>query len=355
MEVSLPNAFRAALLLFAAALSGFPHGPSPASAAGAARPALVPVSTYAEEPVLSRPSLSPDGRSIAAHLTIDGKAEIVVFPADDPSGARKRIGLGKLGVAELRWAGSNRLLLTTRTTSTIYGLQVPVQRLVAVDLDAGGRARVLDRKSDGLLAGDVLHVAPDGGSVLVASQNDLLSTPSVKRIDLSTDEVATVEKSRPDVWSWHADGKGVVRAGIAYKGERWTVWYREQEGAPLKPIRGRIDKQEGAVDGLRFMTGVDTGLIVTNARTGRFAAYRYDFKAGAVGDPIYENAEVDIQGVVADQAGGGVLGVAYTDDRYRVHWIDPAMKAMQARIDKALPDRENIVMGNSRDLNRMLV
>ena len=43
--------------------------------------------------------------------------------------------------------------------------------------------RVLDRRSQGLFAGDVIYVDPAGGWILVSSQDDLFSTPSQATID----------------------------------------------------------------------------------------------------------------------------------------------------------------------------
>ncbi len=68
-------------------------------------------------------------------------------------------------------------------------------------------------------------------------------TPSVKRIDLASGTVTTIEKQRPNVWNWYADGAGVVRAGVSYDGNRWTIWYRDMPGAPLKAIRARSADQ----------------------------------------------------------------------------------------------------------------
>ena len=305
---------------------------------------MPPAETFAELPFLSDPVLSPDGRSIAARTLSAGKTRLSVFDADNPGQAPHNFELGGHELADINWAGPHRLLLTMSMTMEVFGISFPATRLIAVDVRTNA-ATPLDRKSSGLFAGNVLYTDPDGAWILVSSQSDMFATPSVKRIDLETGAVTVVEKARPNVWDWYADGAGVVRAGIAYSGNRWTIWYRDKAGDPLVAVKGKREKNDdaGMVDSLRFLSADNSGLIVTNSRTGRFAAYHYDFATGTIGDAIYENPQVDISTVLVDPLTGVVSGVKYEDDRRRVVWLDPKMHAIQTRVEKALPGAEDVV------------
>jgi dipeptidyl aminopeptidase/acylaminoacyl peptidase len=317
--------------------------------------AAVPVATFADQPTLTDLVLSPDGKQIAARATLGGTPKLFVFKADDLTTVR-RIDLGEAKVTDIKWAGPGRLLLTAATTIKIFNAPFPVTRLYSVEL-AAGRVSILDPNSRGLWAGDVLYTDPAGGWILVSSQDDLFSAPSVKRVDLPSGRVTRIEKERGDVWNWFADESGVVRAGIAYDNNRWTMWYRDKPGDPLKAIHGRskANGDDGAVDGLWVLAGTSSGIIVTNAQTGRFAAYRYDFNTGSIGDPVYQNADVDVTGIVQSAHRGTVDGVSYEDDRRRVAWLNPEMATLQKRIDRAFPSAENVVMNGSADGSRLLV
>jgi dipeptidyl aminopeptidase/acylaminoacyl peptidase len=338
----------AALALVLAATAG------KASDAPAAVP--VPAEAFAELPFISEPVLSPDGVSIAAKALVAGKTKLVVFKAADMSRPPLVFEMDDKKINDINWAGPNRVLLTIGMTMEVYDQQVPISRLLSIDVTTNA-VNVLDRKSHGILAGDVLYTDPAGGWLLVASQDDIYSWPSVKRIDLTTGAVTVAEKPRENVWDWYADGAGAVRAGIAYSGDRWTIWYRDKAGDPLIAIKGKREKDDdsGTVDSLRFLAGDNSGVIVTNGRTGRFAAYHYDFRTGTIGDAIYENPEVDISSLIFDPVSGIVSGVNYEDDRRRIMWLDPKMRAIQAKIDKALPGAENSVVSQSNDNNRLLV
>jgi dipeptidyl aminopeptidase/acylaminoacyl peptidase len=316
----------------------------------------VPAEAFAELPFISEPVLSPDGVSIAAKALVAGKTKLVVFKAADMSRPPLVFEMDDKKINDINWAGPNRVLLTIGMTMEVYDQQVPISRLLSIDVTTNA-VNVLDRKSHGILAGDVLYTDPAGGWLLVASQDDIYSWPSVKRIDLTTGAVTVAEKPRENVWDWYADGAGAVRAGIAYSGDRWTIWYRDKAGDPLIAIKGKREKDDdsGTVDSLRFLAGDNSGVIVTNGRTGRFAAYHYDFRTGTIGDAIYENPEVDISSLIFDPISGMVSGVNYEDDRRRIMWIDPKMRSIQAKIDKALPGAENSVVSQSNDSNRVLV
>lgn len=297
--------------------------------------------------------MSPDGHWIAARKTADGKTTLVILDADHPENLSRAISIGKGDLAALRWAGNQRLLLTVQAHQNLYGYEIPFLRLISLDVRSGA-ALVVDRKSRGVYAGDVLYTDPTGTWALVASQDDADSYPSVKRVDLATGDATRVEKPRDHVWDWYADDQGIVRAGVAYEGRRWTVWYRDEPGEKLHAVRGKVAKDDdSAVD--QFIFRGANSWIMTNERTGRFGLYKYDANSGAIGEPLFENPEVDVDDVLYNGATGDIKAVRYEDDRYRIHWIDPEMNVLQAKLDRALPDEVNLVADWSDDEKRVLV
>lgn len=309
---------------------------------------------FAQLPVLKKPILSPDGRRIAARSELDGKTTVAVLDADRPQSPARAITLGKTSVRAMRWAGSDRLLLTVRAAEKIAGgYDSHFLRLLAVDVTSGA-SRILDGQSRGVYAGDVLYADPSGAWALVASQDDIHSYPSVKRVDLATGKAVQVEKARDRVWDWYADEHGVVRAGVAYENRKWTVWYRDTAGEKLRVVRGKLDKgDDSAVD--RFIFRGGKNWIVTNERTGRFGLYSFDIKSGAAGEPIFEHPTADLDEVYYDPASGEINAVQYENDRKRLVWLDPEFKALQAKLDRALPAAVNLPVDWSTDENRVLV
>lgn len=327
--------------------------PTAIPAAPEIRSKPIPIEAFADAPIFDAPVISPDGARFAARAVVEGKSRVLIYPAllDGPARA---VDLGSYELASIHWAGNDRLLLGVQQPMTLLSRPVKRPRLVAIDL-VTGKQRLLDGDSRGLFS-DLLYVHPSGAWLLIASQDDITFHPSVKRIDIATGATKTIEGPRVDVWNWFTDDSGVTRAGIAYTGGRWTMWYRPNATAPLSKLRGRVaaNGEEGSVDSLNFLATSGDGIIVTNARTERFGAYRYDFANGQIGAPIYENAKVDVSSVRVGR-GGNLEGIAYTDDRDRTYWLDARLAKIQALVDKVLPKTDNALLNSSDDGQRTII
>lgn len=323
----------------------------------AARPAAVPIpaAVFAEKPAFSLPKLSPDAARVAAVEHNGVKTRLLVTTLAGTATEPQYYDVGALPISDVRWAGPNRLLVRSDLVLEVLGLTLQIARLTVLDLRTGA-LHDLDPKNNLLLTGEVLHVDPEGEWLLLAAPKTVGETPLVRRIDLGSGASEIVEKARPNVWSWFADTNGVVRAGIAYDDDRWTMWYRDRPGAALAKVRSpRFEESEGSVDGVYFFPGDNMGAIVTNARTGRFAAYRFDFGSGQIGEAIYEHPAVDVTAIVPDPQTRAIAGISYEDDRTRVAWISPAMQTVQKRLDKAFPDLASVVIDSSADGKHLLI
>ena len=306
-------------------------------------------------PELSSPTLSPDGHRIAARVTIQGQSRIAVWDLRNRAAAPRMLSHQNYELRWLRWAGPDRLLVGVQTTGVYDGLRLPVSRVIAMDTSRGSIWSVhMLNAGRGFIGDNVIFVERGGSYVLISSQPTLDQYPAVYRVDLATGESRQVQSPRSGVWSWFADADGVVRLGIDYGERRVRFYYRNAAEEELRRIDTRHYPQEDSmIDAVRF-AGTDRSVIVTNAVTGRFAVYNYDFATDTRGDAIFQHPTADVSAVdVAPD--GTVRGVAYEDDRPRVHWIDPESRRLQATLDRALPNKLNMVVGRSADDQRLLV
>ncbi|MBV9881918.1 MAG: S9 family peptidase, partial [Sphingomonadaceae bacterium] len=202
---------------------------------------------------------------------------------------------------------------------------------------------------------DVIFVDPAGAYILVTAQSAADEYPDVLRVDLATGRHAIVENSRVGIWDWFADSHGTVRAGVDYSNDRVTFYYRAAAGQPLRRIDSRRYPQDGSVvDMVRFVGDTDHGVVVTNAVTGRFGVYDYDFATDTRGNAIFEHPTADVTSIMTGED-GHVEGVTFEDERRHDQWLDPALQHIQAALDRALPNKVNMVLDRSRDGNRLLV
>lgn len=344
-----------ALLAFAATPAmGQDRAPATAPVPPVPDPARIPVEAFGELPFLVQPALSPDGGRIAARLTVNDEQRIGIWTVGAPAEQRPRlISPGEYGLRWFRWAGEQRLLFGVRATVLVMGLTIPVSRVVSYDLQTNRSA--LLGGATGFMGDDVIFVDPAGRYVLLSAQERPSSYPAVQRIDLATGAAVEVQPPRTGVWNWFADENGVVRAGVDYDQRRYRLYYRRTAEAPLQRIETRrYSTDNSVIDLIRFAGSADRGFVLTNAATGRFALYEYDFVNDARGAAVFEHPEVDVLSVIEGE-GGRIDGVNYEDDRPRVHWLNPEMQRLQAQIDRTFPGKTNRILSTSRDRNRVLL
>ena len=315
----------------------------------------IPTEAFAALPLVSDPVLSPDGERIAARVYRDGRERLAIFrlsgrSAEPPS----IIDLGEDN--DLRgweWAGNDRLLVRVVRVEGFYGQEVPVSRVIVYDRVAGTAVPV--RAGPGAVADDIIFIDPQGRHILLAAQPNPFASPVVYRIDLSNGRATTVEHARDQVWNWFADSNGVVRAGVDYGETSIRIFYREAADRPLRVLQTRRRPRDGSVvEQIHFRPDSDRGVIVTNAETGRFGVYEYDFGTDTRGATLFEHPEVDVGNVIKSES-GLIEGAAYEDERPRVRWFNPDLERMQATIDRALPGRTNVIRGLSDDRSRVLI
>lgn len=314
----------------------------------------IPVDSFAALPSVRKPSLSPNGKRVVAYASENGVYRLIIVDTERADLPPRQIIVGPTRISEVHWAGNDRLLIEVIAESTIGGEEIPFSRMIILDLSTN-ESRVADRRSSGLYGGDVLYASADGATAIIASQDDPFQYPSVKSIDLNTGRAKVIEKAKPDVWDWYVDKKGVVRGAVAYDEARWKVWYRSAAGEDFRIVKGKFTKDDSAVDRFFFSDEDDKGTIVTNEKTGRFAAYRYDFKSGEIGEAVFEHPKVDIDWVITEDGTRKVIGVRYHDNRWKTFWLDPTYRSLQARIDRALPNAENEILGDPSADARMLI
>jgi dipeptidyl aminopeptidase/acylaminoacyl peptidase len=337
-------------------ISAAPTGAQPAAPAPAtqppATPAPLPIDALAALPGLSDPSLSPDGWRIVGRVTVEGKSRIAVWDLRTPEVAPHLLSPGNDQLRWLRWGGPGRLLFGVQTTASYDHHIMPVTRIIAVET-AGWTARMLDT-GRGFLGDDVIFVDPAGAYVLVSSQPSVDQYPAVVRVDLATGASVQVQPPRTGVWNWYADSDGVVRAGVDYSDNRIRLYYRTHAGDELRRIDSRRSTQDGSViDMIRFLRNTDRGLVVTNAVTGRFGVYSYDFATDTRGDALFEHPWADVTTALVG-ASGELDGVMFEDDRPRIQWINPEYQRLQATLDRALPGKTNLISNRSTDGQRIL-
>ena len=325
----------------------------------AAHPADVerlPVEFFGKRPFIEDPELSPNGEMMAACVDADGKEVVAIFNLVDKTKAPKMVAIGDHEIRWIDWAGSDRVLISLLMDATIDGFETHVTRLISYEVSSG-KATSIGYNSQGFAGDQVIYKSPDGAYVLLTLARAANYYPSVYRADLATGQMTIVVEARDPIWTWQADAKGMVWAGIGYEGGHVRLFTRESaDDHYFKHSAAiRLEDKDGEIDTFRVPSTAGSGFVVTNAKSGRFGLYVFDWKTLEIGTPIYEHAKVDIDDFSLTEDQTAVEAVYYTDDRTRVEWLQPEMKKVQEELDAAMVGRMNYVTSSSRDRKRFLV
>jgi len=321
--------------------------PSSAAAAVHRTPApRLPAATFARNPDYSGPQLSPRGDQVLALTVVGGRERLFVH--DLARGTSNLVPVPP--DAEIQWydwVGETRALVSLAWPRQAAGDDELMTRLYVVDLQSRAMLELGDAHA-GPEGDDVLYADPGGAWLLLSLQQAPDESPSVFRYDLRTGARERVVKPHKDVWEWYADNAGTVRVGIGYRAKSWFSLYRPGPDAPFRNLGPRsYDDEVAGIDLLHLTEGSDEGFVLSDARTGRYALYRFNYATQQLGELLFDSPSNDVDDFSVSRDGRRVLAVYYSDERERLHWLDPAMQERQRTLEQSFPGKQ--VMFESRD------
>ena len=330
----------------------------------AASPAAVPAADFFEFAPMSEAMIAPDGSAVAVLVrNTAGRRQLVVMDSGDLKRFKVVAAFADNDIGWARWADGRTL---------VFGLgdeggSAFDQRgagLYAIGSDGTGLRTLINFNSRNVETGTLIKARSldpfrysfgqalhDGsGDIVVYHWNETVklgtygsawtgNTPV--RMNVHTGELREMGSRWPDhVFSWTIDAKGDVRAAMQHKEGRTTLLVRDATGAWTERSSFASFRRR-AVDPVLHGIGADDQAFVEmpHGADGALALYRYDLATGQPEtEPLVSAEGFDIDAtLVNDYRAHRVLGVHYEADAAGTAWFDPAMKALQAKVDARLP------------------
>lgn len=345
--------------------------PSPGASAAdpVAAPATVSAETFFRFADMNDVRISPDGSAVALLVrNTAGHRQLAVMETADMHKVKVVASIEEFDIAWAQWADDKSLVFglgdenasaAETHGSGVYSIGRDGQNLrVLISFNGSdtGTATGSHIKSRTLnpweysFAG-ILH---DGsGDIVVAHWSANLKlyaygsqwTATVPlRMNVQNGSLSEMGKGWPDhVFGWAIDGQGRALAGVRVSEGQTTLmaadgagWKALDQFPTYSPSTASFEVEGAGADGRIYIskaTGSD----------GARALYRYDLAAGRVEpEPLVSAHGFDIDGdLVEDYRAHKVLGVHYDADAPGTVWFDPALKALQAKVDARLPGLVN--------------
>lgn len=337
--------------------------PAASGASAAPPPARVvryDTGVFAELPAIEAPTLSPRGDKVAARIAVNGVQYFGVFSVE--GGKPAIIALGDTDLNWWKWVNDDWLVVGIGQTVPVEDEEWYLTRAYGVRAD-GTKLVKLNKETAGQNASDLIWVARDGTPrILLGSQNSIYGNqpdfwPRVDEIDVSNGRARRVQPGMAGVWDWYADGNGIVRMGygLSDDGRKRRLYYRQQRGENFKVI----DKATSINDSIEmptlFLSDPTKALIIGDDEGGFSALYEYDLTKLERGKQLFASKGFDIDGIRTDGTGFGYLGIDVTRDRPGMVWTDPAMVALQAKLDGMIKGGQPEIVSMNRDRSVVIV
>ncbi|QSA96503.1 S9 family peptidase [Methylococcus sp. EFPC2] len=318
----------------------------------------LPVKAYAALPEVEHISLSPDGNRIAFLQNLDGNTILVT--QDRVGGGNRHIVVRsdnqKFHINGYNWVNDERLLVRVWYADRAARLKFVRTGLFAVNHDG-------TQLKDDLIRVDVpglnnryvpqiqdsyFRIPGDPRHVLLSLDDRQAGAPSVYRLDVYSGEKERVAGNPGNVRHWFPDLQGRVRVGVGVNKSKLSIVYRPPEGGEWRTLGEYEQGHADALEPLGFDADPDL-LYVRGIHQGRKAVFRIRL-SNAAGKPelVYADPKYDVAGaLIYSAAHDRVIGVGYATDTLRFAYWNESGRRLQAAIDKALPQRSNVIVSSA--------
>ena len=319
---------------------------------------FIPIKMFTAPGHIFQPMISPDGERIIYREEVGEKNYLTIMSIDKEK-EKKRLGV-PLQLNWYRWAGNDRIIFSVGSSFAFLGIQFLVPGLYSYQLSTGEYEKLSER-NEVLAGGTVLHVDRFGRYIIMAAQESVRDYPSVFRVHLTDKQVVKIVDEQDRINEWVADGDGVIRLGLSFRGRSIRVFYRRKDGDEFDEI-GRVkfkgkeeDIETSLYDITKIIAGSDEGYLLSNRDTGRFALYKFNFATREFGEKIFDLPDNDVTDYQLNADGSELLSVTYTDTRDRKMWFDEKFKKHQMALENAVPGQEVWIQSSSVNDERMII
>ena len=343
-------------------LSGFAQAHADSGAAP------LPPEAFVALPRISSIQLSPSGKHLAAVRNHGGNTELLTQTV---TGEDTHVALAtdnrEYAITWFQWVNDERLLVGTRVADAAAGIDAQETRLVAVNRDGTKKnpdlfkqtafASIFGKKHFPQLQDRLVGTVPgEPRQVLIAFDLDHPLSPDVYKVDVYSGERQLVqanpgtEPGSGTVLQWIADRTGQVRVGVGQFHTTVRVIFRAPESIIWRELAEYDLAKETGLIPLAFDAD-PAWLYVRDQHRGRAAIFKINL-ADKTADRILvaSDPKFDLAGeLVYAPWKRKIVGVRYSDEDLRVLFWDFDAQRLQARIDRAIPGRANVIRSSSND------
>jgi dipeptidyl aminopeptidase/acylaminoacyl peptidase len=334
---------------------------APLHAAPAAS-ALPPIERFFNDPVLADAKLSPDARYLATVYGMPGRrASLVVIDVRQKT-SKLVAGFSDGDIGRFDWVNDNRLVFDITDRQVAPGALELAAGLYAVDRDGANLRQLAQRRGT-----PIITTGTRINSKMLPWNTFMLDTPgtqtsefiyvtspeledraqvrTVNLLRLNTVTGAHQTVQRPaKVNRWMLDQKGEPRLTVTSEDGVSTIRYLDPANGQWRVLSTYATYQGGKDAFAPIGFGSDGTLYaITHGGNDTTRLFTIDLATGKPNpSPLVVTPGYDFKGNLV-RSGEKVLGVRVRTDADRIVWFDPAMEAVQKKLDATLAGTINLM------------
>jgi acetyl esterase/lipase len=329
----------------------------PAAVAAVAPP---PVEAFFDNPVFSEAIISPSGKHLVAKIGAKGKRNMLAVVDLATQKVQVVAHFSDTDIGHVQWVNEQRLLFDTADRQAAQGDVNYAPGLYAVDRDGGRFKQLASRRSWGLKQSSAQRDMLPWNTAMLrqtgpqdsdwAYAQDLSvgvrgTVDDIRLVHVNTVTGRTQSVERPgDVQGWWLDQEGRPRLAYMLNKDTVEIKVRDGENAPWRTLTTfkAFAHDQGTMQPVAFGAG-NTLYVRAQRGADKSSIFRLDLASGKMDDkPLITLEGFDFNGRLVIR-GGQLVGVHYVQDGEGSTWFDPALQALQADIDKLLPQTANML------------
>jgi dipeptidyl aminopeptidase/acylaminoacyl peptidase len=326
----------------------------------------LPLDAFYKGELIQDVELSPDGTHLLALKNIAGETVVMVLNmATGKVFYPTKTDNKQFKFNWVTWANDDRLLMSLRFDSRLpNGVKYMQTRLLATDAKKAGKMITLVKHDDDAnwmsqFQDNVISYLPDDPEhILLSVDREVPLHQTVYKANVYTGKLKRVKRHSSSVRSWYADRAGNVRIGEHYDDKKRKVTYQLLDSATNKWVVAWeytvFDEPQITIAGFG---NNPNELFIFADHEGRQALFKTDLsKPGYPKELVLSDANYDVTGsLIYSSALKEVVGLYYNDGNSKSIFWNKEFKAIQAGLDKAMPDTRNYIGSMSEDGRKYVV
>jgi dipeptidyl aminopeptidase/acylaminoacyl peptidase len=309
----------------------------------------LPVSTFFQAPSIASLTFSPNGKYIACLVPYEHRMNLAVI--DLEKGTKNLLTNFKDRQATSpSWASDDRLLFRVddegKESFSLYAVNRDGSDpgILATGYSKEGTESAANMRFRSVVG----RIEKDPRHILVLANLTYIDWSDVAVMDLKSGDMKRLVEAPGDVMFYVFDHDNKARFAVVYDHQIHKILYRDAKGGDWTLVGQHHMDAEGW-EPMGFDGDNRTVFICSDVGRKTKAIYRYDTVEKkqldlVFGDDTYDailaNGEetTPAPGLIFDAAKEKIVGLAYSADRTRFHWIDPEMAAVHKKLEGSLPD-----------------